>query len=334
MRSVAQLGPGAVWYRVNHFGREHLTDWAVLHQAVVRDFAESGIELASIKDQQLVLDFSIEGHDAADVDLVVQYFEQMMPINQIGVLFNAAVNVEELRYRAASWTTHLVDHMAWFSTYQAQHPRTLTHKFLCLNRRPSQIRAEFLSALLDQVSDTEVMCSFGANGDVVGCYQHLFPRHQLPLLIDGTCTDIVSQHQLPQIFQQCMFNIICESSDPGSNQTWNSCFVSEKTFKCFALQQIPIWMAVPGLVREVRRLGFDLFDDIVDHSYDRIQDHHQRRSAVLAEIVRLDQQYPRDQLPYLQQHLTTRLENNYNRLKMFVADHSQIYQNYLLDLSR
>jgi len=276
----------------------------------------------------------VEGHNEHDIELVIQYFQQHMPLQRIGVLFNACVDVSRLPYRAHTWPTHMVDHMQWFSNFDAT-PAVATHKFLCLNRRPSELRAQLLGRLLDNVDNSHMIFSFGSSGDPVGEYQWYFPKHRLPVLIDGIqhFSD-PTRHKIPKIVKQCLFNIVVETSDQQAANTWKSKFVTEKTFKCMALQQIPIWYAVPGLVQQVRLLGFDLFDDVVDHSYDRIQDPIARLQAVVDQVVLLDQKWPNDQLPALQKRLTPRLKNNYNRLCAFVADHTQIYQNFLLDLSR
>jgi hypothetical protein len=334
MNSVSRLTPGALVYRTSHYGHDRLADWELINQTVLQDFTDSNIELTSLKTNCLILDFCVEGHDDRDIKLVVEYFQQYMPLKQIRVLFNSCVNVHQLPYQAACWPTHLADHMQFFSKLDTT-PLPVIKKFLCLNRRPSLIRAEFLSSLLDSVDNQNIVCTFGSSGDPVSQYQSLFSAHQLPLLVDGikNCNNN-DHHQIPPIFKQCLFNIITETSVQGGTNNWQSVLITEKTFKALALRQIPIWFAVPGVVQQVRILGFDLFDDIVDHSYDRIQDQQQRLQAVLQQINHLDSKWATDQLSQLQQSLTSRLENNYNRLRMFTADHSQIYQNFLLDLSR
>jgi hypothetical protein len=46
---------------------------------------------------------------------------------------------------------------------------------------------------------------------------------------------------------------------------------SEKTFKPFVAQQVPIFLGYAGIATCIRNLGFDVFDDIIDHSaYDSI----------------------------------------------------------------
>jgi hypothetical protein len=49
-------------------------------------------------------------------------------------------------------------------------------------------------------------------------------------------------------------------------------FITEKTWKVFTAGQIPVIIGPRGLVQRLRLLGFDMFDDIVDHSYDTADD--------------------------------------------------------------
>lgn len=44
--------------------------------------------------------------------------------------------------------------------------------------------------------------------------------------------------------------------------------ISEKTLFAFLAQQIPIIIGYQGIIQDLRHLGFDMFDDLVDHSYD------------------------------------------------------------------
>ena len=69
--------------------------------------------------------------------------------------------------------------------------------------------------------------------------------------------------RLAQVYGSCAFNIVTETlydEYPG--------LYSEKTLLAFLAHQIPIMIGTPRLVEKLRLQGFDMFDDIVDHSYD------------------------------------------------------------------
>jgi hypothetical protein len=69
--------------------------------------------------------------------------------------------------------------------------------------------------------------------------------------------------RLAQVYGSCAFNIVTETlynEYPG--------LYSEKTLLAFLAHQIPIMISTPRMVEKLRLLGFDMFDDIVDHGYD------------------------------------------------------------------
>lgn len=81
--------------------------------------------------------------------------------------------------------------------------------------------------------------------------------------------------RLASLYSQCAVNIITETqydSRPG--------IVSEKTLQAFAAGQVPIVIGHPGIVQDCRDLGFDMFDDVVDTSYDWLPNHERAERAL------------------------------------------------------
>lgn len=58
---------------------------------------------------------------------------------------------------------------------------------------------------------------------------------------------------------------------------------SEKECQNFFAKNFPIYINGVGIVREIKEFfnGIDLFDDIIDHSYDEIEDHFERMAAAI-----------------------------------------------------
>lgn len=87
------------------------------------------------------------------------------------------------------------------------------------------------------------------------------------------------------IYNKSLFHLVAESRITES-------LISEKTYKTFCSQQIPIFCAAQGTVAHLRALGFDMFDDIIDHNkYDTVNDWKQRilsMHSVLDEIINLN----------------------------------------------
>ena len=82
--------------------------------------------------------------------------------------------------------------------------------------------------------------------------------------------------------------------DSYVNITTESCYspkeihISEKSLKAFYFFQFPIFLASYNHVKYLReRFKFDMFDDIIDHSYDNEPDNRLRMHMVIKEIKRI-----------------------------------------------
>jgi hypothetical protein len=65
--------------------------------------------------------------------------------------------------------------------------------------------------------------------------------------------------------------------------------ISEKTIRPLCLGHLIIFIGAPGTVAFLRKLGFDMFDDIIDHNYDTIVDPFKRMKEALNSIKKLNQ---------------------------------------------
>lgn len=106
-------------------------------------------------------------------------------------------------------------------------------------------------------------------------------KHKFPILLDGVVLqDDIKQYDVSDNrISQAAINVICETSQDAVLDgvvLWTKPFITEKTSKAFLLCQFPLMVSVPGMVDKLRRHGFDMFDDIIDHSYDNELDPWQR----------------------------------------------------------
>jgi hypothetical protein len=147
-------------------------------------------------------------------------------------------------------------------------------------------------------------------------FQELFAPYDYPLNIEDSDTiDNVQQHTaLDQKFFSAMVNIICETTE-HDHQPIN---LSEKTFKAFAWHQIPVWHASPGHAKVTRDLGFDLFDDIINHDYDSITTYNERTDKLIESLINFKNAYP--DVNKLRTMIWDRLENNNKLLAKLVEE--------------
>jgi hypothetical protein len=96
-------------------------------------------------------------------------------------------------------------------------------------------------------------------------------------------------------------------------------------------RQIPIWFGVPGLVEHVRSLGFDTFDDILDHGYDNILDETQRHQSVFELIAKLNDRYSLTDCQILRQQLQPRLAANFEQLQEYFRTNRRQVSNAILE---
>lgn len=82
-------------------------------------------------------------------------------------------------------------------------------------------------------------------------------------------------------FRNSYLNLVVESrlEDIG--------YLTEKVYKPLRTGQLFLIQGPPGTVRYLRSVGFDTYDDFIDHSYDTITDWQQRSDAVLSELDRI-----------------------------------------------
>ena len=81
---------------------------------------------------------------------------------------------------------------------------------------------------------------------------------------------------LSYVYGTCSVNIVTETeyaTAPG--------IISEKTLLAMAAEQIPIVIGHAGIVKHCEELGFDMFTDLVDVSYDHMPNDQRAEQAVL-----------------------------------------------------
>jgi hypothetical protein len=316
-----------------HYGALHFNASIDVPSRIAHDIACCDLKINDIKNNKIVVDFRGEGQCAIVAKPLIDYL-QSVPAKNILVIFNACVDADTLDYRSICIPNYMTNHMGWFEKILSiDYNDFIDQKFLCLIRRPSASRALVAKLVLDTGCDVRI--SFGSmSASGLDEYKNILPGMQLPLLIDGIIDRInndTEHNQTNSIFHSCAFNLVVESSSQTDPGVWRSHFITEKTFKAFGLRQIPLWFAVPGLVAQVRKLGFDLFDDIVDHSYDTIPDEHTRFASVAQQIKQLDQQLTLDQCQQLRRSLLDRLNQNFELVKTQAEQVQTIYNTAIKD---
>jgi len=97
-------------------------------------------------------------------------------------------------------------------------------------------------------------------------------------------------------FAESYFSIVTETFFFSRNQSIHrfhqplvddSMFITEKTYKCLTLMHPFVLFARPGMLAELRKIGYKTFSPMIDESYDAIEGDGERFNAAWAEIHRL-----------------------------------------------
>jgi hypothetical protein len=75
---------------------------------------------------------------------------------------------------------------------------------------------------------------------------------------------------------------------------YDNFFITEKTFKCFPAMHPFIVLARPGILAELKKLGYKTFSPMIDETYDTISDNDLRFETIWQEINRLLQKTPEE----------------------------------------
>ncbi len=135
-------------------------------------------------------------------------------------------------------------------------------------------------------------------------------------------------HNTLDTFKNSYINIVTETE---FNFLENNIQITEKTFKPFYFFQLPIFLATYNHVKMLRNeYDLDLFDDLIDHSYDDEIDDIKRFHMVLNEIQRLSNM--RDEISKYYKLNIDKIIDNHNFIKTY--SEKQIEENYFSNLIR
>lgn len=167
------------------------------------------------------------------------------------------------------------------------------YSVLCLNRAARPHRLELVKKLKNINSTLVTLQQYGINSP--------YPNIEFESYDYNNILNLLS---LQETYNACDFSIVSETcyTEPGV-------FVTEKTIHTILALHPALYVATPGHVAKLRSYGFDVFDDVFDHSYDNEPDPHKRMEKLLesnSKLITGQQRLNRNSL-------LPRLENNRTR---------------------
>lgn len=108
--------------------------------------------------------------------------------------------------------------------------------------------------------------------------------HRCPILLDNDpeYKKVVCDYSInSSAYKDTALNIITET-------THDQQFLTEKTWKAIYAKQLFLMLGGVGSVNLLRKFGFDVFDDLIDHSYDNESNLVTRTKMIVNEMKRLE----------------------------------------------
>jgi len=191
------------------------------------------------------------------------------------------------------------------------------YHFISMNNRPHQHRCLFL----DLMAKHDLM-QYGA----------LTVRHEDPIMYKWRYFDFrrmylsdgikYDQYKLPNEYFNSFAQLISESS--GDVQ-----FISEKTATPLILGKPFLVAGASGFHSMLQRMGFELYDEIFDYSFDSEPDNEKRYDMIMKNFVRLCRT-PINKLNRLRKQVAHKVMRNKNRAREITYD-LNLYPKIALD---
>lgn len=278
--NTVKLEKNAVWILLRMYHAQELKQ-NKLTADIERAVQNKRITYEDLKSRVLVFDSTMEGSDVQEYSLALQSIQHEKWFDKTRCFWLNNIFQNNVGARTHSIPFFLID-------FAPRIPEKILksvvkkYQFVCLlrNHRPS--RTWIAKYILDRYDPTQYQISYRSN--LTKPEFDFDINRTVPISIDRT----FYHHQMLGVpgmpILESLIHLVAETSsqqDANDIDCWGSQFVTEKTFKAFDYKQLPLWFAVPNFVKNLRAVGFDLFDDWFEgHYYDSIENQTDRFLAV------------------------------------------------------
>jgi len=197
----------------------------------------------------------IENYYKTDLeDIVVIYWN-----HNLKEIYNGKLKLIEFPTHSFDWVQHLKNRTnEWYKQIEQ---RTNKYDVICLNGKPRNFR-KLTYNYINEVN-TNSFTTIGSNTYTPAPYSKYD--------FDNADNFI----KLLDVYRSANVNVINETLYRESHG-----IISEKTLLSFAGLQLPIVIGHKGIVDQLRNSGFDVFDDVLDNSYDTMDNDIRWKQAI------------------------------------------------------
>lgn len=212
------------------------------------------------------------------------------------------------------WGTHFFNHMLMHMKHTEDNnpytynPGPFKHKFISLNNRSHIHRCAFIEEMSKQNLLDKGIVTWIAHLNENSDYPYQYFDGNKRLLNDDFINHLDS-YQLPIEYHESLFEIVTES-------TPHVRFLTEKTVRNLLLKKPFVILGSRYIHHSLMDLGFKLYDEVIDYSFEHEEDLLKRTEMVVNNIHNILKYDPIE----LYEILKPKLEYNYNRAMTIVTD--------------
>tara|TARA_B100000945_G_C20350608_1_gene582050 strand:+ start:82 stop:1032 length:951 start_codon:yes stop_codon:yes gene_type:complete len=178
-----------------------------------------------------------------------------------------------------SWNEPENNNLSWTEPKRywqtSKYPTTL---FTCMLGQPKPHRKDIFSLLKLNGLPSKYISFFG-----MGINIDLDPE------TIHTITHTQRTHRFPPWYDEVLIDLVVETHD-------DAVFYTEKTWKPFLGMRLPMIFGAPNMNVFLKDNGFRFPENLIDYSYDTIEDSHLRAKTLVSELKRLNEEVDLDTL--------------------------------------
>lgn len=198
------------------------------------------------------------------------------------------------RIKVINWSTSLAT-MCLQYKFKEQHNLKHTKLLVSLNRSALPHKCNFIDLLSQYNLISNNIVSWHGR-DYKGYKFEYFNNKKIIL------DEFTNPYTYPPQYHLGFFDVICESFADTPD-------ISEKTFKAIAAKKPFISVGYKGFYKQLEKLGFQLYTEIFNYSFDNFETFHLRAEAVIQQI----KNYENSNLEELRCKIESKIEHNYNQ---------------------
>ena len=214
-----------------------------------------------------------------------------------------------------TWPTYWIHH-TWYKTHRdtIKKVRNINKLYISLNNRAHYHRC----VMIDELANRDLI-RYGHiswhKKEMITPYKFKAFKNQKMILDDYQMdlTEGACQEMLPEHYFRTVFNLIVESN-------YTSPFLTEKTYSAILAKKPFIILGEQGIHARLENLGFKLYNELFDYSFDRDMNLKGRINSICDQI----HNHAHNDYKALYRSAKATAKYNYNKLQEIVNDRSSI----------